>query len=1033
MIRYFAAHPTASNILMVIIILAGLTALPTLTKETFPEIKTSQIRVTVAYPGASPSEIEKAICKRLEDATDGISYLLEQKCEATDNVGTLTLEMQEAGDIKQFKDDVKSAVDLITDFPDKAEDPVIEELGRTKPVVSIAINAKLPPSELKALAEEYRLKLLAVAAIPMVKVEGFSDHELSVTIKSENLRLYQLSVQDIANLIRNQAIDLPAGILKSHKTYYQIKFKNERTTVNQLRDLVIINNDKGGRIRLGDIATVKDKFVDEERQIMLDGKPAALLLISKNRNDDTLTVFNAVKAFVKAENAKLPKSTKLVITQDTASIVQGRLDLLLKNGLQGLVLATLVLFLFFSWRYTFWIALGLPISFVGGLVVMSVFGISINMISMVALLMAIGILMDDAIVISESIETEYKKGKTTLIAAVDGIKKVGRGVFSSYMTSAILFGSLLFIKGEMGQVLGVLPVVLLAVLTISLVEAFLILPHHLKHSLSHKQESKIPQWRISFAELFEKSRAKVGKLADWSIRYRYAVVGGVLAILIACISLIPAGIVKFKSFPDIEGNVLEVRFIMPQGTPFSKTKSVVATLLDSLEKSKAKLPKETNGKLIKHVQVFYGKNEDAGETGPHLATITLDLLDAEKRVASLNDLRLQWLKATPAIAGIVSIQFKEPRLGPAGKAISIRLKGKNLDTLARASWDLKRWFEGYSGVSNVSTDLRPGKPQFTVKLQAGALKSGLNAQTVSAQLRAAYQGLKVSDVYKGRESYEINVKLDYNSKNALKVFETLPVFNTKGQSIPLSSIANIRESREYSRITRVNHQRTVTVSGDVDSKTANTNEVINDTRKKYFPVLQKKYPDLVIGLEGEVKNARTTNRSVLSGFILGIAGVFLLLSMQFRNYKEPIVVLLNIPLALIGVILGHWIMGLNLTMPSMIGFVSLAGIVVNDSILLVEFVKIRSREGMNLHAAAGKAVQDRFRAVFLTSITTIAGMLPLLSETSLQAQVLVPLVASVVFGMITSTLLIIMVLPASYSILEDIGFVEVGESSDGEK
>ena len=1027
MIRYFAAHPTAANILMFVILLLGIAALPGLEKETFPEIKLNKVQVTVSYPGASAAEVEEGICNRLEDTTDGISFLEERSCEARDNVGIMVLDMQETGDLQLFIDDVRSAVDGITDFPDDAEDPVIDELGRTSAVVSVAISAQLSQPELKALAEHYRDRLLALPEIPMVEVGGFSTHELSVRVKAETLRRYRLSIPDIANLIQQQAVDLPAGILEADQLSYQIRVENERRSVDELLDLVVLNDEKGGRLTLGDIATIADEFTDQEVRVELDGRPAALLQVKKNTGDDTLTVFNAVQDFVDNENSLLPESTRLVITQDSASIVQDRLQLLLRNGWQGLLLATLALFLFFSWRYTFWVALGLPISFIGGLMMMSVFGVTINMISMVALLMAIGILMDDAIVISESIETEYQAGKSPMAAAVAGIQKVGRGVLSSFATSAMLFGSLLFLKGDMGQVLGVLPVVLLSVLTISLVEAFLILPHHLAHSLKHHAIQGKSAWRLQFERKFDDLRERVGKLADLAIRYRYLTLGTAIGLFIITVSLFPAGVIKFKAFPDLEGNVLEARIIMPQGTPFDRTEAVVAGLLASLEQARQRLPPEDEGELIRHIQVFFSNNADAGEEGAHLATISLDLLDSERRNTSLNELRRLWLQTTGSIPDAVSVQFKEPALGPAGQAISIRLQHDDLQQLSSASWELQTWLNGYPGVSNVMDDLRLGKPQFTVSLRPGSLVSGLNAQQLAQQLRAAYQGIKVDDIYRGREAYEINVKLDTDRENALRDFEQLSLFNNQGVDIPLNAIANIEEKREFSRIIRVDHQRTVTISGDIDADIANTNEIIGDTGTRFLNGLQQRYPGMYISLEGEVKNSRETNLSVLTGFVLGVIGVYFLLCFQFRNYREPLVVLMNIPLALIGVVWGHKLMGLDITMPSMIGFVSLAGIVVNDSILLVEFVKRRSLEGLSLHDAAGQAVRDRFRAIFLTSITTIAGMLPLLSETSLQAQVLVPLVASVVFGMISSTLLLLLVLPSAYAIMEDLGIREIGE------
>lgn len=1032
-IRYFAAHPTAANILMVAIILLGFTSLSGLNKETFPQLKADKVSVSVPFPGASPSEVEEGICNRLEDATDGISFLEEQRCAAQESVGSMTLVMEEGGDITQFKDDVQSAVDAIIDFPEGTEDVTVKELGRIDAVLSMAITADLTQPELKALAEYYRTKLLALPNVPIVEVTGFSQHEYSILVKPEALQQYQLSIQDIANLIKAQALDSPAGVLEADDRSYQIRFENQRRSPEELEDLEVLNSERGGIIRLGDIATIRDEFEVAEKRTELNGQPAALLLVSKNKTDDTLNVYYEVKDFVDAENAKLPESTRLHITQDAASIVEDRLNLLLRNGWQGLVLATLVLFLFFSWRYTFWVALGLPISFLGGLVIMSALGVTINMISMVALLMAIGILMDDAIVLSESIESEHRKGKPPLQAALDGTKQVARGIMASFTTSAILFGSLLFLKGEMGQIMGVLPVVLLSVLTVSLIEAFLILPHHLKHSLEAHQEKERAGWRKKLDKAFATLTHKVGQLANFAIRFRYFTVGGAIALFIISISLMASGVVKFKGFPSIEGNRLEARVLLPQGTPFERTQEVIKLLQASLEKTVKDLPPEPDGKLVKNLQVSYNTNVDANESGAHLATISLDLLDAETRSSSLVELQRRWRENTPIIPDAISIQFKEPSFGPAGQAISIRLQGDNLEQLSEASWELQEWLKRYTGVSNIMDDLRPGKPQFRISLLPGALGSDMDAQQLSSQLRAAYQGVKVSDVYQGRESYEINVKLDSAPENALADFEHLIVFSKKGEAIPLNAIARITEDREYSRVLRINHQRTVTVSGDVDSTIGNTAQIIGDTEERFLSKLKEKYPTLQISLEGEVKGDAETSGSVLTGFLLGIIGVYLLLSLQFQNYREPFVVLLNIPLALIGVIWGHMLMGLDMSLPSMIGFVALAGVVVNDSILLVEFVKKRSAEGMNLHDAAAQAVKDRFRAVFLTTVTTVAGMLPLLSETSLQAQILIPLVTSVAFGMMAATVFLLLVLPASYAILEDFGFTELAELEDSDE
>jgi multidrug efflux pump subunit AcrB len=1025
-IRYFAAHPTASNILIMAIIVAGLYSLSGLNKESFPLLAPSKVQITVLYPGASPTDVEDGICNPLEDATDGISFLEEQECDARDNVAIFILEMQESGDIRAFTDDVETAINAIQNFPENIENPVIKQLGRTNPVANVAITSnKLTPTELKALAEYYRDRLIAMPEIPIVSMGGFSTHQLQILIQSDVQKKYGLGVRDIADLIAAQAIELPAGVLEARETSYQIQFDNVRKTATELADLIIINTPAGGEIKLGDIASIEDKFEKPEERVELNGEPAALLKISKNTIDDSLKVADALIEFVKRENSILPEGTRLTIINDTSTSVRDRLQLLLKNGWQGLLLATLTLLLFFSWRYTFWIALGLPVSFLGGVALMVVFGVSLNMISMVALLMAIGILMDDAIVLSENIDQEYRKGKSPLDAAVDGTKRVFRGVFSSYLTSALLFGSLLMMKGDLGQILGVLPVVLLSVLTISLIEAFLVLPHHLKRSLEHTQKNAIPKWRQRLEARFDQARQAMGRTAGVAMQFRYVTVGLALAMFVLSVGLIATGTVKFKAFPDMDGNNIEARILLPQGTPLAETERVAGLVLDALHEADMSLSQNEAEGLVKNVQLSYGIHGDVSENGTHLATLSVDLLNTEERSTTNRELIRLWKKNTGPLPDVLSIQYKEPRVGAAGRAIHIRLSGTDFDELSRASWDVQNWLRGYQGVNNLLDDLRPGKPQYSIRLKRGALAAGVDSRSVAAQLRSAYLEVKISEIYRGREAYEIIAKLDSEPGRELHDFDNFTVFSKTGMALPLASVAYITDEREFSRIGRINHQRTVNIYGDVDADLANTSEVIAGLEKNFLADLLRTYPDIAVELKGEVENGTETRLSILSGFGLGAIGVFLLLSLQFRNYREPIIVMINIPLALIGTIWGHLIMGLDFTLPSMIGFVSLAGIVVNDSILLVEFVKYRIKEGMVFHDAARQAVTDRFRAIFLTSVTTIAGMTPLLFETSTQALILVPLVTSIVFGMLTSTVLIMLVLPAMYAILEDVGLVKL--------
>jgi multidrug efflux pump subunit AcrB len=1030
MIRFFAAHPTAANLLMMFFLIIGLLTLPQIKRETFPKINAYSVQIKVPYPGATPADVEQGICLTLEDALDGISFVEEKICQARQNIGIMTVKMLEQGDFSQFLDDVNSAVDSITDFPSQAELASVEELGRIQNVVSIALTADLPRAELNTLAEQIKQRLLRHNNIPLVTIKGFSDRQLLVEVPSYNIRRYGLSLQEIANIINKQDVDLPVGTIETHFKETQLRFNDERISPSELAKIIILSGDNGNDVRLGDIAKIRDTFELDEDKISFNGKAAAIIEINKNTSDDSLRVLAAVEEAIASEQAKLPQGVKLALTQDATSIVKDRINLLSTNAWQGLILVFAVMWLFFTIRYAFWVVMGLPVSFLASFYFLNLMGISINMFSMVALLLALGILMDDAIVIAESIGSQIKKGLSPLNASIEGTKIVAQGVVSSFLTTACIFVGLIFIDGDIGQILKVIPIVLLTVITVSLIEAFFILPHHLNHSLSHNVNKVPSKLRLSFEAKFEHFRQQLFKLVEQLIQFRYAFLGGVIAVFLLSVSMLASGILKFSAFPNLEGDIIQARILMPSGTPLAQTEQVVKKLLNSLKVSEQKFQQQESQPLISAVNVSYNENEDAYELGAHLATIKVDLLTAESRHTKIQQFINDWRQQTGVIAQAQSISYKEPVIGPSGKPIEIRLMGDNFTQLSQASFDLQHWLAGYNGVENIFDDLRPGKAEYSLTLKAGALNLGIDAQTIANQLRAAFQGIKVLETNVGLETYEVTVKLAKSSRDQFIDFDDFAIIHPQTKAIiPLSSIANISSNRGYARISRVNNQRTVTVYGDIDVDKNNTKKVLADITQHWLPRFHKNYPELRLSFEGEIKNAGTTQISMARAFIIGLIGVFILLSFQFKSYLEPFVVLVAIPLAMIGVIWGHLLMGLQFTMPSMMGFVSLAGIVVNDSILLVEFVKRRVKQGESVHQAAANASYDRFRAVLLTSITTIAGMTPLLFETSTQAQILIPLATSIVFGIATSTLLVLFVIPCLYCVLEDFGLSKATSSN----
>ena len=1034
MIAWFARHPTAANLLVVVLVFMGITSLPKLQRETFPDFTPLEVEVRVPYPGASAEDVEEGICLPLEDAIDGINDVEEVRCDAREGLGAVVVKMHEGADFARFLDDVKTEAEAIDSFPEQAETPVITQLGRTDKVVAIGVTGPMAAPDLKAYAEQLKTRLQLLPEVSMVEVQGFSQHQLRVSIPAQILRQYSISMEDVANAIARQGVDLPAGTLETAAQTLLLRFTDLRRTPAELSELVVVGaSGRSGELRLGDIATISDRFELDEDKFILDGQRAALLQVTKTKSQDTLTVVEAVKAFLDQERHRAPPAVRFVLTRDSSSIVKDRLQMLVRNGAQGLVLVFLVMWLFFRLRFALWVAMGLPVSFLGALFFMSVLGLSINMITMVALLIALGLLMDDAIVIAENIATHYyQKHKPPMQAAIDGIRQVSPGVLSSFITTVSVFGPLAFLAGDIGKVLKVLPVVLILVLAVSLVEAFLILPHHLGHSLAAAQRSATHGFRARFDAGLERVRHDVlGGAVDWVINQRYLFIGLVIAVFVVSIGMLASGQLKFRAFPKVEGDFVQALVLLPQGTPLARTEAVVSQLTEALERVNQELtpnqPVGPNGPraLVEHVSVQFNVNQDANETGPQVATITADLLSAEERNGHIDDFIGRWRRQAGVIPDIITVNFKEPQFGPAGRAIEIRLQGPDLDQLKAASLELQQWLSRYTGVSDLSDDLRPGKAELRLTLKDGALALDLDARTIASQLRAAFFGTTAYELQVGPENIEVDVRLAEADQASLNDLADFRIIAPGGDRVPLDTVVTITPGRGYGRINRIDRQRAVTVQGEVDGHLANTQEILKDTVERFLPELRQRYPEVHIGMEGERKESSRTAGSMAQRFLLGLMGVFLLLSFQFRSYIEPLVVMSAIPLALIGVIWGHLLMGLELSMPSMMGFASLAGIVVNDSILLVEFLKLRVREGMAIPLAAKQASRDRFRAVLLTSLTTIAGLTPLLTERSLQAQVLIPLATSIVFGLLVTTVLVLLVVPALYSILADLGWTSL--------
>ncbi len=1040
MIRFFAAHPTAANLLLLGLIVVGAFSLPNLRRETFPEFESDRVRVSIGNPGTSAEEMEEAVTRKIEEAVNGINYLEEFTSESREGLGMVTLKMEDGGNLQEFTDDIRNAVQAVSTFPDEADDPVIVALARTSHVVSIAVTGAMSVQHLKAYSERLKSKLQRLPEVSKVSIQGFSDRQIRVEITARELRQYGLTIDDIANAISRQSLDIPAGTIESTDQEILLRFADKRRALNEFKDIVVIGGSSGAEVRLGDIASIKDRFELAEGKVLFNSERGATVSIGKSSQEDTLIVFDAVKRFFDNERELAPDNVNLRLTYDLASVIRSRLNLLVRNGWQGLALVFITMFLFFNFRMAFWVAMGLPASFLGALFLMEQFGYTINMMTTMALIISIGILMDDAIVIAENVATHLRKKKKALQAVVDGVMEVKNGVIASFLTTACVFLPLGALEGRMGKVLMVIPVVLLFVLGVSLIEAFLILPHHLAHSYDKKDLEEAGRIRRGVDAGINWVREQLlGRAVDTAVRRKYLTVGLLLMVLITSLAMLFSGRLKFKAFPELEGDTIEARILLPQGTPLSRTEAIVTQIAAAMDRVDETLSPRQKGntKLVENVRVVYGSNADANESGPHLATVSIDLVDSELRTSNLDDILELWRSETGGVTDVITLNFMKAEIGPAGKAILIQFKGDDLDRLKTASAELACWLGQFDGVYDVFDDMRPGKPEIVLSLKKGATPLGMNSSTVAGQIRSAFSGKKVGEVQVGAEDFEINVRLSPEDKDNVDDLRNFELTAPNGARIPVSKVADITRSRGYARIARVNGVRTLSLQGAINPGIANTSEIMNQLKTAFLPKMKKRFPDVEVVIRGETERTARTGSSMSTAFMIGAVGIFILLSFQFKSYTEPLVIMMAIPFAIIGAIWGHLLMGLSMSMPSMLGFIALSGIVVNDSILLVEFLKNRRSEGMSTFEAATQASRERFRAVILTSITTIVGLLPLLVETDLQAQTLVPIAASMAFGLLASTLLILIVVPCFYAIADDFGLTvsireNGGEVSSGE-
>ncbi len=1027
MIAWFAENHVAANLLMLFLIMGGIVVGYSIKVEVFPETDLDFITISTIYSGASPAEVEEAVLQRIEESIAGLAGIKRIDSVAREGLGTVTVEVTKGWDQKTLLEDIKAEVDRITTLPEETEKPEIREITRRSRVINLAVYGEADEFTLKHLAERLKDELTNLDGVTLAEISGTRAAEIAIEIPEATLRRYGLTLGQVADIVRKASLDLPAGRIKTEGGEILLRTKGRRYFADDYKDIAVITRAGGSKVTLGQIATISDTFEDVDLKSRFQGKPAAMVQVYRVADQNALEVAETVKSYLAEFRSSLPEGIDVTYYSDRSRILKSRLFLLLKNMAIGLVLVIILLGVFMNLRLAFWVTLGIPISFAAGLMALPQVDVSINMISLFAFIMVLGIVVDDAIIIGENIFRKQEQGLPPLKAAVEGALEVGRPVIFSVLTTIVAFWPLLLAGGFMGKIMRNIPLVVMLVLAGSLIESLFILPAHLERSAAKAarrtsggyKEKRTARWLKQFIA------GPYASLVRFCVRWRYATFGVGLFALILCLGMYQAGWVKFTLFPRVQGDTMRAFITMPVGTPVERTEAVVARLAQVGRDVVAEADRGRDDEapsLFEYSFELIGRHSGRGATrgtGGHLGQIWIQLLESEQRDVSIVDLTRQWRRRVGPVPGAESITFRSEIHG-AGNPIEIQLSLDDNELLQRAADQLKDELEGYAGVFDVDDSFLPGKKEFQLKLKPAALSLGITLDDLARQVRHAFYGAEALRLQRSKDEVKVRVRYPESERKSFGFVEDMRIRTPDGKEVPFGQVARVKVDEGYATIERAQRLRVIKVTADVNESVTNADEVRTALLEEFIPDLKGAYPGLRFTLEGEGREKEEAFADVIQGFVLALFGIYALLAIPFRSFSQPFIVMAAIPFGFVGAFLGHLLMGFNLSMLSLFGMVGLTGVVVNDSLVLVYAANRMRDEGQSAFEAIVAAGQVRFRAILMTSLTTFAGLAPMLLERSVQAQFLIPMAISLGFGVMFATLITLLLIPCGYMVLEDI-------------
>jgi len=1032
-IAWFTRNGVAANLLMISIVVAGLFALGrNIPTEVFPEFELDLITVSVPYRGSTPAEVEESVIIRIEEAIQDLQGIKKLTSTASEGSGTVMVEVQKGYDSREVLDDIKNRVDAINTFPIESEKPIISLVQPRGEVITVVLAADMSERDLRVLGEQIRDEIAALPNVTQVGLGGVRPYEIAVEVSEHTLQRYGLTLDAVARAIRNTSIDLPAGAIKTSGGEVLLRTKGQAYVQKDFEDIVLITREDGTRMTLRDIASVKDGFEETPLFAKWNGKPCALISVARVGDQNAITLANDVKDYLQERQKSLPAGVGLHYWNDRSRVVVSRLNTLTSSAVQGGFLVLLVLTLFLRPVVAFWVCAGIPVAFMGAIALMPYLGVTINVISLFGFILVLGIVVDDAIVTGENIFTHLQRGQSGEAAAIEGTQEVSVPVVFGVLTTIVAFIPIMMIEGFMGKIFAQIPLIVIPVLLFSLVESKLILPAHLKHLRMKRIDgghlSRLERFQRLFADGLEKFARNVYQpVLEKVLHHRYTTLATFILVASLLFTLLISNRILFVFFPRVESERATASLTMALGTPEEVTTRQIQQIESSARELQKELIDPATGKslILNIMSVTGGQGITGGRTRgrvglSHVGEVSMQIVAPEDRELQTGSMEVvqKWRQKIGSIPGAQELNFRA-EIGRSGSPIDVQLTGPRFEDLARASEEVKTLLANYPAVFDIADTYQDGKQEIKLKIKPEAEALGLTMTALATQARQAFFGAEAQRIQRGREDVRVMVRYPREERSSLASLETMRIRTPDGREVPFSSVAEMEMGRSFSTITRIDRNRTVNVTADADKESANL-ETIKQDLEQALPQIIGKYQGMQFSFEGEAREQAESFTSVIYGSMAVLFIIYSLLAIPFRSYVQPFIVMSVIPFGLACAILGHIIMGLPISMMSIFGMLALSGVVVNDSLVLVDYINRKRREGESIFVSVRTAGAARFRAIILTSMTTFAGLLPMMFERSTQAQFLIPMAVSLGWGVMLGTFVTLLLVPINYLILEDL-------------